>query len=484
MSDLTLEEKVNSLSIPAKTRLIRKVYADDFLRFLEDVVWTIDESDMSQSVKRFPYDWLYLQELAKALLTYKYLFVWKSRQVLCSWLLCAYALWVVLFHQGKKVAIQSKKSDDADALIRRMEFMYNRLPSWKPKAEFPYCRVKVAENVSDVYGIPQGPEQLRSFTFSVIISDEIGFQEQANEAFSASRPCIDGGGSYIAVTTPPKEKNFAFQCLKNPLFQEPSGKLVRLHYSRRPDRTKEWADKAKIGWDQQAWDRENELTFVEAGQLRVYDTFLEVAHVNPNLIYNPHLTLYRSFDFGYTRPACLFSQVDNDDRWLDLFEVLGKSQTIESFASVIIRETAIRFPEAKTVNFCDIAGTQKSDKGEKTSIQLLQEALGQSIQYRKFEIEVGHIQIRKQMEKMIRGKPGYQIHPVCSNSIDGFLYGYRYKPNQKDVIGKGINEAGEEEVDYFKHLQDCRRYSFGNVYNVTGSRMSENQKLSALRGRS
>ena len=210
-----IEQKLQQLSTEEKIKLIRKIYADDIDKFFQNCVVTLDEHDKSGNpYKKIPYHWAYIPELVHTFLQNPWVLVWKSRQILATWTAMAYALWICMFHEGKKVAIQSKKSDDADALIQRIKVIWDKLPAWKPKAEFSYCRVKFPELGSDIYGIPQGPEQARSYTFSCFISDEYGFQEKTQETFSAVKPIVDGGGQFIAITTPPREKNFSYVCKK------------------------------------------------------------------------------------------------------------------------------------------------------------------------------------------------------------------------------------------------------------------------------
>src|SRR3989304_4782143 len=161
-----IEQQLQKLSTDEKVKLIREVYANDIDKYYQNLVWTLDEHDKSgNAFKKIPYEWPYIAELVHTFQNHSWVLVWKSRQILATWTAMAYALWIAGFHPGKKVAVQSKKSDDADALIQRIKVIYDRLPNWKPKAEFSYCRIKFPDLGSDIYGIPQGPDQARSYTF-------------------------------------------------------------------------------------------------------------------------------------------------------------------------------------------------------------------------------------------------------------------------------------------------------------------------------
>src|SRR3990172_4694067 len=194
-----IEQQLKKLSTDEKIKMLREIYAKDFHRFMKDLVYTMDEHDKTgNALKKIPYEWPYIQQLCDELLNESWLLLWKSRQILATWVCVSYCLWVALFHPGKKVAVQSKKSDDADALIQRMKVVYDKLPSWKPETFFSYCRIKIPLMQSDVFGIASGPDQVRSYTYSVVFSDEFGFQEKLQETFGAVKPIVDGGGQFVA----------------------------------------------------------------------------------------------------------------------------------------------------------------------------------------------------------------------------------------------------------------------------------------------
>jgi phage FluMu gp28-like protein len=50
----------------------------------------------------------------------------------------------------------------------------------------------ICANGSTIMAIAQGAEKMRSYTFSAILSDEMGFQDKAEEAYTAALPTIEG----------------------------------------------------------------------------------------------------------------------------------------------------------------------------------------------------------------------------------------------------------------------------------------------------
>lgn len=133
----------------------------------------------------------------------------KSRQMKITWLFVSLYLWETQFFRGKLTFFQSKKEEDANELIKRAKFIYDHQP---PFLKTDYCnptasggdiyrKLEFPSLNSEIRGIPQGGDQLRSYTASGIFSDEMAFQEEAEESYLASKPTIDGGGRFTAVSS-------------------------------------------------------------------------------------------------------------------------------------------------------------------------------------------------------------------------------------------------------------------------------------------
>lgn len=120
-----------------------------------------------------------------------------------------------MFHKGKLTFFQSKKEEDANALVDRAKFIYNYLPeffksAYPAKTPFTYMKLEFPTQFSLIRATPQGPDQIRMHTSSNIFSDELAFQEEAASAYAAAKPTIDGGGRFIGVSTV-NGKNFFYR---------------------------------------------------------------------------------------------------------------------------------------------------------------------------------------------------------------------------------------------------------------------------------
>ena len=203
--------------------------------WLQNWVFTLDSHDLDNPVKKFPsadylkvltYIWAgptvypqYNQDLEQLLSQQErdeifvnwssLMVVPKSRQMKVSWWATAVYLWNVEFYPGAQVFFQSKKEEDADNLIKRSKFMYDHQPFFLKRnavnpgnrGEHTYCKLEIPEINSFIKGIPEGGDQIRMHTATGIFSDETAFQPSAEDAFTAAKPTIDGGGRFTAVST-------------------------------------------------------------------------------------------------------------------------------------------------------------------------------------------------------------------------------------------------------------------------------------------
>jgi len=168
---------------------------------LTTFVYTTDPHDPDEPVKLFPQK-SYIENLVSHWLVEPLLLIPKSRQMLISWTCVALYLWDTMFRAGRFNYFQSAKEEKADKLVRRAHFIWKMLPAGlRPMGVYTYCRLRFPELESSIEGVPQGADAIRQETCSGIFSDEMAFQEEAEAAFIAAKPTIDGGGRYTGVSS-------------------------------------------------------------------------------------------------------------------------------------------------------------------------------------------------------------------------------------------------------------------------------------------
>lgn len=149
--------------------------------------------------------WTAQFETLKTLHASKLVVLLKARQLGMTWLVLAFALWLMLFHPAATILLFSKRDDEAtDLLDFRLKGMYRRLPTWMQ------CRDVITNN-NHQWELSNGSRALsfpttggRSYTANLVIVDESDFVPDLGEVLNAVQPTIDAGGQLFLLSTPNK----------------------------------------------------------------------------------------------------------------------------------------------------------------------------------------------------------------------------------------------------------------------------------------
>lgn len=184
--------------------------------FLKYFVSTWDEHDRTENAmsKPFPIKAMY-RIITRCWLEHDILFIEKSRQIMMTWQMTALFLWDGLFHRVTRTFFQSKKEEDAAAILDRARHIYEELVKLGSLVTGDIPEVKrvgkktgtdlelVFPSVKGrINAIPQGPDIVRSYTWSGGLGDEMNHQPKFGDGFAAVIPGISGGGKFTGVGTP------------------------------------------------------------------------------------------------------------------------------------------------------------------------------------------------------------------------------------------------------------------------------------------
>lgn len=172
-------------------------------------VRTMDEHDQSDPYKPLP-DKEYLRVLAYAWVHAPRLIIPKSRQLMVTWLFCCIATHAALFRPAQRIAVISKKFEDANALLSRMETVIKGLPHGRfyvPAHSRKEGLLTTPEQNGYVHAMGEEAKGLRSYTFSWVFSDESAFQDQFREIQRAAMQAVKGG-RFTLVSTSNGEDGF------------------------------------------------------------------------------------------------------------------------------------------------------------------------------------------------------------------------------------------------------------------------------------
>lgn len=248
--------------------------------------------------------------------------------------------------------------------------------------------------------------------------------------------------------------------------------VLRLHYTADPERASdEWIkDQLKGyrgGMEGRDWRREMEIDFSAYAGDPVYPAFDATDAVKVTN-YNPHLPLWRGWDFGYRHPAVVWVQLwpDNTLAFLhELYPTLDKEALpgikTSDLVQLALTETERLFPGAnnrtKTAgvwDFCDPAGTQHKDTSDFSNIEIMQQAgidAEWSVVGRKNRVNY----LRRYVEE-----PGaFRINPHCTLGIKALGGAYRYPEERGGGADREMPDVGKvvQEQPYI-HIMDALEY--------------------------
>ena len=133
--------------------------------------------------------------------------VLKARQLGITWMMLAYALWLMIYRPGSMILLFSKTSDDARELMRRLTGMWLRLPEWMQEgSEKELEQQLVLSNGSRAKSFTTTKHSGRSFTASFVLVDEAAFIPFLSQLLNAAEETADDGGKLAVISTNDKEK--------------------------------------------------------------------------------------------------------------------------------------------------------------------------------------------------------------------------------------------------------------------------------------
>ena len=193
----------SQLSVTERAQMQIKAMESPWNMVTSGLIYTLDETDLLKPIKLFPQNkWIKLT--IEAWLDHKLLAVPKSRRMMITWTMALCHLWLAMFNEGANVFFISDKEEKSDALVKRAEFIFDHIPTDKillPKKRSKFCLLEFPGLNASIRGVPQGASQLRQYTATAILADEMAFWEKAQETFAASKPTIDGGGRFTCVSS-------------------------------------------------------------------------------------------------------------------------------------------------------------------------------------------------------------------------------------------------------------------------------------------
>ncbi|MDH4378765.1 MAG: hypothetical protein QE263_02520 [Vampirovibrionales bacterium] len=457
VADNPLRQRAALLSAAAHNVALQQLLTEQFRRdpkaFCNAVVWTLDprESPVIRPFVLYPFQQDTLDSLHASAQCGEDVLIEKSRDMGVSWLVLAWMLHQWLFSKGSQFLVGSRKLDyvdnpgDPTSLFEKLRFMLRQLPPWLLPKGFTVdkhatkLRLRNPATGSVIVGESANPQFSRGGRYKAIFMDEFPFWANDDTAWAAagqSSPCR------MVVGTPyGKHNTFARLRFEGQI------KVLTLHWRRHPHKNAEWYAQQTRRLSPDEIARELDINYNLSVANRVFPHFGE-EHKAEVLEPIEGKRLVRVWDFGYHCPCCVVLQVDGDGQVRVLHEMVGHQEVLKPFAQRVLQQCQSDYPDWPFEDLCDPAGSQKSDKSDHTSIDILN-SLGVYPYHERTRIQRGLELIRHKLLPQASGQVGLVVHRRCTNLIDAFEGGYRYASPQHEV---------PLEEHPFEDVMDCLRY--------------------------
>lgn len=448
--------------------------------FMRTLALTLDEHDAALPYKNFP-EHAYLEQIVRILEREQFTAIPKSRQVMVTWLCITFCLWWGMNKSGQLILFQSKKEEDANRMIDRVWGIYERLPQYVKDAvpaEHSYLKIKFPTLNSKIEGIPQGADQIRSNTPSVLFSDEMAFQDEAEASFAAALPALQGArgggrGIFASSAAPGFFQELATEDVQ-PGTVETLVKswstmqglvawrtitgmyVVHTHYSADPDKTDAWAEQAALlfpgGRTGKQWRAENEIDWFARSGGRIFEDFSLGTHVVKPFDIPAHWRVYRGVDYGLRNPtSCIWVAVDDEGCMWVFDEYYRSGASIPEHAQAIKAKSGRRKIQYSVIDPATMAHTINN------SLSVAEQFAKEGLFFNPGDNRV--LDGIAAMQEMFRiqeyGFPLLRVFDTCPKLIEELL-GYRWLMQ----MSGGNNEKDPREAPVKKndHGVDALRY--------------------------
>ena len=209
-----------------------------------------------------------------------------------------------------------------------------------------------------------------------------------------------------------------------------------------------------------------EYGFVAEGKV-IYPEYSDKAHCH-SVEPVEGLPVIRSWDFGLT-PACAFSQVLPDGRWLTFDEMTSDNMGIDQFSDDVLGHCGRSFRGSRVSyeDYGDPAGEQQAQTDKRSCFDIMQ-AKGIMVEGTEQDPYLRQESVRRTLRTMVGGEPQFVMHPRCRVLRKGFMGGYHRRRMQVAGPERFSDKAEKNE---YSHIHDALQYGMVKYFGGGLTRM-------------
>jgi len=276
------------------------------------------------------------------------------------------------------------------------------------------------------------------------------------------KPAIDSGGAFWGISTSAGPSGLFCKMVRNPL--DYGFFLHWLHYSSDVEKDISWKMQCKRGYSEATWRREYEITFEQAANAVYYGFNLQRNTIDLDFKKENFNALFRSIDFGFVTPVCLYIGISNNDSVFVFGEIVGDRMTLNQFIEEIKCKDKSFGLEEEDFEFtsCDPAGGSPGETGISPIERF--NAEGFKMKWCTSRIADGVDLIRGWLEE--DREATILLNTKCSRICN-------------DIQGYELDSSGELPIKdgFCDHTMDALRYFFINRYGIRKPKFQQIAKV-------
>jgi hypothetical protein len=180
------------------------------------------------------------------------------------------------------------------------------------------------------------------------------------------------------------------------------------------------------------------------------------------------LTIYVGLDFGLT-PAATFGQVLPNGRWHVIDELVTERMGIKNFSRELKPMLTGKYRGFEFVIGGDPSGSEEAQTDERTCYQILEAAdIPAQPAYRNNDTTIRREALREPLSRLIDGKPGMLVSPICKTFRKGLAGGFCFKRVQ--VVGA---ERYQDKPDKNRYSHVCEAGEYMCLVAGEGTQLVE-----------
>lgn len=186
-----------------------------------------------------------------------------------------------------------------------------------------------------------------------------------------------------------------------------------------------------------------------------YADGLHCKEINPV----PGIPIHRGLDWGL-QPACAFSQLLPDNRWLIFDELISEDMSVDHFLDIVQDHSLRSFKRrVEFIDTGDPAGNIRSEVDAR-SVFMMAAAKGMNIQPGIQSPKIRIESVRRPLRRIVMGQPQFILHPRCTTLRKAMLGGYHYKK----LKVSGDRYAEKPDKNNFSHVTEGMCYTATRLF--------------------